>query len=81
MTDPDVMRLRPYWQYDAVNDSHTRPSHLAMDAGFPGGFPGLGYMVSPNGFRCRCTVGNCGKEDITRQHVWQGLWAEAWNCR
>lgn len=31
MTDPDVMRLRPYWQYDAVNDSHTRPSHLAMD--------------------------------------------------
>ena len=21
----------PYWQYDAVNDSKTRPSHLAMD--------------------------------------------------
>ena len=23
MTDPDVMRLRPYWQYDAVNDRDT----------------------------------------------------------
>lgn len=25
--------------------------------------------------------GKLRKEDITRQHVWQGLWAEAWNCR
>ena len=31
MSDPDVVKLRPYWQYDAVNDIHTRPSHLAMD--------------------------------------------------
>ena len=82
MTDPDVMRLRPYWQYDAVNDSHTRPSHLAMDGRvFPADSPVWDTWYPPNGFRCRCTVGNCGKEDITRQHVWQGLWAEAWNCR
>ena len=31
MSDPAVRQLRPYWQYDAVNDTHTRPSHLAMD--------------------------------------------------
>jgi len=31
MTEPGVKALRPYWQYDAVNDSKTRPSHLAMD--------------------------------------------------
>ena len=57
MTDPDVMRLRPYWQYDAVNDSHTRPSHLAMDGRvFPADSPVWDTWYPPNGFRCRCTV-------------------------
>ena len=55
MTDPDVMRLRPYWQYDAVND--TRPSHLAMDGRvFPADSPVWDTWYPPNGFRCRCTV-------------------------
>lgn len=26
-----VADRRPYWEYDAVNDTHTRPSHLAHD--------------------------------------------------
>lgn len=57
MTDPDVLRLRPYWQYDAVNDSHTRPSHLAMDGRvFPADSPVWDTWFPPNGFRCRCTV-------------------------
>ena len=57
MTDPDVMRLRPYWQYDAVNDSHTRPSHLAMDGRvFPADSPVWDTWYPPNGFRGRCTV-------------------------
>ena len=56
-SDPDVMRLRPYWQYDAVNDSHTRPSHLAMDGRvFPADSPVWDTWYPPNGFRCRCTV-------------------------
>lgn len=52
MTDPDVMRLRPYWQYDAVNDSHTRPSHLAMDGRvFPADSRVWDIWFPPNGFR------------------------------
>lgn len=57
MTDPAVMKLRPYWQYDAVNDSHTRPSHLEMDGRvFPADSPVWDVWFPPNGFKCRCTV-------------------------
>lgn len=57
MTDPDVLELRPYWQYDAVEDSHTRKSHLAMDGKvFPANSPVWDTWFPPNGFRCRCTV-------------------------
>ena len=51
MTDPEVMKLRPYWQYDAVNDSRTRPSHLAMDGRvFPADSPVWDTWFPPN--RC-----------------------------
>lgn len=57
MTKPGVLKLRPYWQYDAVNDSRTRHSHLAMDGKvFPADDPIWDTWFPPNGFRCRCTV-------------------------
>lgn len=57
MSSPAVKALRPYWQYNAVNDSHTRPSHLAMDGKvFPADSPVWDTWFPPNGFRCRCTV-------------------------
>lgn len=65
MTDPGVMRLRPYWQYDAVNDTHTRPSHLAMDGRvFPADHPVWSTWFPPNGFRCRCTVKPLSKRQV-----------------
>lgn len=68
MTDPAVMRLRPYWQYDAVNDSHTRPSHLAMDGRvWPADHPVWDTWFPPNGFRCRCTVRTLSKEQAQRR--------------
>ena len=65
MTDPGVMKLRPYWQYDAVNDTHTRPSHLAMDGKvFPADHPVWNTWFPPNGFRCRCTVRTLSKRQV-----------------
>ena len=65
MTDPGVIKLRPYWQYDAVLDSHTRPSHLAMDRKvFPADHPVWDTWFPPNGFRCRCTVRTLSKRQV-----------------
>lgn len=68
MTDPAVMELRPYWQYDAVNDASTRPSHLAMDGKvFPAGSPVWDVWFPPNGFKCRCTVKTLSRRQVERR--------------
>lgn len=65
MTSPEVLKLRPYWQYDAVNDSHTRPGHLAMDGRvFAADSPVWDTWFPPNGFRCRCTVKTLSKRQV-----------------
>lgn len=65
MTDPAVMKLRPYWQYDAVNDSHTRPSHLLMDGRvYPADSSVWDTWFPPNGFRCRCTVKTLSRRQV-----------------
>jgi len=47
----------PYWMYDAVNDSRTRPTHLAMDGKvFAADHPVWNTWYPPNGYRCRCSV-------------------------
>lgn len=70
MTDPDVMQQRPYWQYDAVEDAHTRPSHLAMDGKvFPADSPVWDTWFPPNGFRCRCTVRSLSKRQVEQRGI------------
>lgn len=65
MTSPMVKKLRPYWQYDAVNNKHTRPSHLAMDGKvFPADSPVWDTWYPPNGFRCRCGVRTLSKRQV-----------------
>ena len=68
MTNPAVMELRPYWQYDAVNDASTRPSHLAMDGRvFPADSPVWDVWFPPNGFKCRCTVRTLSKRQVEQR--------------
>lgn len=70
MTEPGVLQLRPYWQYDAVNDSHTRPSHLAMDGRvYPADDPIWETWFPPNGFRCRCTVTTLSKRQLEQRGI------------
>lgn len=68
MTDPAVMALRPYWMYDAVEDVHTRPTHLAMGGRvFPADSPVWDTWYPPNGFRCRCTVRTLSKRQVEQR--------------
>lgn len=47
----------PYWQYVAVLDGKTRPSHRAMNGKvFRWDDPIWQYIFPPNGFNCRCRV-------------------------
>ncbi len=61
----DTVATRPYWQYSAVNDSRTRPTHAAMDGKiFPHDHPFWDKWYPPNGFRCRCGVVSLSEDDV-----------------
>ena len=68
MTDPDVMEMRPYWQYVAVMDQATRPEHAAMNGKvFPADDPIWDEWYPPNGFNCRCTVQTLSGSEMERE--------------
>lgn len=67
MTSTTVKTLRPYWQYVAVQDSHTRPAHRAMDGRvYPADSAVWDTWYPPNGYRCRCTVVTLSQREVER---------------
>ena len=52
-----VSFARPYWMYDAINDSRVRHSHAAMDGTIlHHSHPWWKTHYPPNGYRCRCRM-------------------------
>ncbi len=67
-TDPEMLRLRPYWQWSHSNSRVPRPHHLALDSKiFPADDPFWKTSYPPSGFLCRCRVFALSQRDIDRE--------------
>lgn len=57
-TDPDYLRLRPYWRYiHSAAVHHPRPQHLAWHGlTLPHDHPFWSSHFAPNGWGCRCRI-------------------------
>ena len=57
MTDPDVLDMRPNWEYGISSSEHKRPLHLSwVGTVLPHDDPWWSTHYPPNGWRCKCRV-------------------------
>jgi SPP1 gp7 family putative phage head morphogenesis protein len=61
---------RPYWQYVAILDTHTRPSHRALNGRvFRYDDPFWQSFYPPNGWGCRCRVTTRTEDEIATRRL------------
>ncbi|MEX0745310.1 MAG: phage minor head protein [Phycisphaeraceae bacterium] len=67
LTDPDLLRVRPYWQYLHGGSADPREEHLAWDGlVLPADDPWWQEHFPPNGWGCNCKVVAKGPADLQR---------------
>lgn len=65
LTDPDLLRVRPYWRYLHGGSADPRPEHLAWDGMvLPADDPWWDEHYPPNGWGCSCKVVAVGPDDL-----------------
>ena len=65
-----VKKTRPYWQYMAVMDKRTRPSHAILNGVvYPADHEFWQSNYPPNGFRCRCGVITLSERQVQDQNL------------
>ncbi|PHS34908.1 MAG: phage head morphogenesis protein [Alkaliphilus sp.] len=70
ITDPTVVKLRPFWMYDAVDDRKTRLTHRAMDQKvYRADDPVWDVWYPPNGFKCRCGVVTLSERQVKQRNI------------
>lgn len=63
-----VKKSRPYWQYLAIMDKRTRPSHAILhEKVYPADHEFWNSNYPPNGFRCRCGVATLSQRQVDAQ--------------
>jgi hypothetical protein len=66
LTDPDVLKYRPYWQYVHSGALHPRKLHLSWNGlVLRADDPAWRYMYPPNGWGCGCDVEALSKRELT----------------
>lgn len=65
-----VKKSRPYWQYLAIMDRRTRPSHAVLhELVYPADHDFWSENYPPNGFRCRCCVRSLSERQVKMQDL------------
>lgn len=67
MTDPEVVKLRPYLEYRHGDSVHPRQKHLEWDGlVLPADDPWWETHYGPNGWGCKCRAFNLSARDLKR---------------